>query len=146
MTKRIKRKISLLLLNIQLLFTFFLPLSPLVSVAKAADNSSSEFRVEDINQAYTAYYLVDGVVFAENGEEKAPSFASQSGEDLISYAVDRFVIKTVNQTYLLLLILWIYLQVIRISYTTNGILMAVWQKLRLLWNWELNTVSLLMKM
>ena len=99
MTKRIKRKISLLLLNIQLLFTFFLPLSPLIPQALASEEAP--FAIEQIEESYNAYYLVDGVVFAESVDGTVPSFASESGEDHINYDVDRLVIKTASQTYLL---------------------------------------------
>ena len=99
MTKRIKRKISLLLLNIQLLFTFFLPLSPLIPQALASEEAP--FAIEQIAESYNAYYLVNGVVFAESVDGKTPSFSSQSGEDKINYDVNRLVIKTSSKTYLL---------------------------------------------
>ncbi|MBD3250475.1 MAG: hypothetical protein GF381_02825 [Candidatus Pacebacteria bacterium] len=126
MPKRYKQKIASLLLTIQLFFSFFSPLSPLINQALAADNTNpSEQQTSDLQFSYSVqenqltidqvqadsdysyYYFHNNVLQAGQGQLTADSshqlyLGTRSGQDASPHDFSQLIFKTESKAYYLL--------------------------------------------
>ena len=113
MSKKNKNRITVFFLSLQIIFSLFLPLQPLVSLAQAAENqvvnfskNSSSIAVSNSQASEFSYFFrVNGTNFNSIGTVDNGAFLidlkSQSGEDELSFDIKRLVLKTDLSSYFL---------------------------------------------
>lgn len=113
MSKKLKNRITVFFLSLQIIFSLFLPLQPLVSLAQAAENQDPTFSKNQSSitvsnsqaSQFSYFFRVNDSNFNSIGTVENGSFLidlkSQSGEDKLLFDIERLVLKTDLNSYFL---------------------------------------------